>query len=248
MVRLSDCSGCGQVVVPAHDHLVQSLDKPGRFSAVGSCGQSAGARPAWFASRRTVQASATRAYVAELVGVDHRADGLDPPAPPPRSWLSGGVGGLAVAAESLDRRCRGRAEASDGRLLVGQVREESGRITVAVSVGQVCGTLAGDDRSGLDASRSRGRRSRSSAGRTDPVALATFLRRLQGPAQAESARAQPSTAGAAFEQEAVGPPLAQVIWVRTSHRRRVPSTRAQWRSRRTSAARNGVAGYWPGTL
>ena len=49
------------------------------------------------------------------------------------------MGGLIAAAESLDRRCRGRAEASDGRFLLGQVGQERGRITVAIPVGQVMG-------------------------------------------------------------------------------------------------------------
>jgi hypothetical protein len=42
-------------------------------------------------------------------------------------------------AESLDRCRRGRPEASVGRLLPGQLRQEGGRITVAVPVGQVMG-------------------------------------------------------------------------------------------------------------
>ncbi len=58
----------------------------------------------------------------------------------------GGVGGLVAATESLDRRSRGRAETSDGRLLLGQVRQERGRITVAVPVGQVMGDQQGQGR------------------------------------------------------------------------------------------------------
>jgi len=85
-------------------------------------------------------------------------------ASPLRSWLFRGVGGLIAAAESLDRRRRGRAEASDGRFLSGQVGQECGRITVAVSAGQVMG-----DQGGLRASRWRaawvaGRRARRRGG------------------------------------------------------------------------------------
>ena len=58
---------------------------------------------------------------------------------------SGGAGGLA-AAESLDRRGGGRAEASDVRFLPGQVGQECGRITVAVPVGQVVGDQQGQGR------------------------------------------------------------------------------------------------------
>ena len=62
------------------------------------------------------------------------------------SWLSGGVGGLVAAAESLDRCCRGRAEASDGRFLLGQVGQEIGRITLAMPVGQMMGNQQGQGR------------------------------------------------------------------------------------------------------
>ena len=55
----------------------------------------------------------------------------------------GGGGGLAGAAELLDRCRGGRAEASDGRCLVGQVGQERSRIAVAVSVGQVTGDQQG---------------------------------------------------------------------------------------------------------
>jgi hypothetical protein len=44
------------------------------------------------------------------------------------------------------RGCRGRAEASDGRFLLGQVGQECGRITVAIPVGQVMGDQQGQGR------------------------------------------------------------------------------------------------------
>lgn len=52
---------------------------------------------------------------------------------------SGGADRLVAAAEPLDRCPSGRAETSDGRLLLGQLRKESGRITIAVPVSQVMG-------------------------------------------------------------------------------------------------------------
>ena len=80
-----------------------------------------------------------------LVMGQYPADGQGAHRRPVRG-SSGGVGGLVAAAESLDRCRRGRAEASDGRLLLGQVRQESGRITVAVPVGQVMGDQQGQGR------------------------------------------------------------------------------------------------------
>jgi hypothetical protein len=53
-----------------------------------------------------------------LVVRQYPADGQGAHRRPVRGSF-GGVGDLVAAAESLDRCCRGRAEASDGRLLRG---------------------------------------------------------------------------------------------------------------------------------
>ena len=80
-----------------------------------------------------------------LVVRQYPADGQGAHRRPVRG-SSGGVGGIVATTESLDRCRGGRAEASDGRLLLSQVCQESGRITIAVSVGQVMGDQQGQGR------------------------------------------------------------------------------------------------------
>jgi hypothetical protein len=76
---------------------------------------------------------------------EYPADGQGPHRRPVRG-PAGGAGGPAAAAESLDRGRGGRAEASDARLLLGQLGQERDRITVAVPLRQVTGGQQGQGR------------------------------------------------------------------------------------------------------